>query len=264
MTTFHSPIEATFFARDITHGTDWNGTPGATPVGGPGGRGIGGVSFVEAVTLAVADPNGAMYLTAQGSGGGGVIMNFGQLSFRGGIPSGYFPGWPSLTTGLANWDPGTAQGSAVVQPDGVTVNFPVVDGIVQSSSGWRSGRFYVEYVTTQIIFTNFTGAGVARLAPDKDFWIGNGAMNAMDNNGGALVVGGFLGNGFQGRLASESVPITTPNPVTNQGAGNVVVGLAINMSPSYAFRPASYNPVNLPRGLCCPVTLDPRWNKYVM
>lgn len=254
---FSSPVTARVWVKNLfIGGASWNNEPDASPE-----HGIGGADF--AATVGALGPNEGIYLTAQGSGDGSLYVNRGGSPFFFTPPTGFFPGWPGLT-GLPDiWEPSSAQGSAVIAPDGHAV-FPNFSGMIQGHTPWRFGQFYVEYNWFGDIFTSGVGMGVSRNMPDYNFFVGaEGRFNVADPNGGVIIGGGNIVNNYALSLGSQGVEIKAPGSLWTQ-LDHPVIGVAISISSSYKFRPARLHPIKLPGNPCCTVSLDPRWNKFVI
>lgn len=202
----------------------------------------GGVPFGAGAVL-----TSPLFLTAAGTGDGGVIVNTGFDTFFGAVPSGYFPGWPNASGTPDAMNPASSQGSAVVGALN-EVSFPTVAGYAQSETGWNQGKFYFEYAFYGDLFTNLTGCGAMRGAPSLSFVFG-GEYAGGDPNGGVMVGGGF-NNSWNMSAGALGVlfPMTPLNMAPN---GESRVGIAVAMVNQTNFVPQPFMPVRLPNLNCC-------------
>lgn len=192
----------------------------------------GGLSYAGAHI-----PGSTLYLTASGTGDSSLFLR-SQGPFRGTPPQGYFPGWPnSGNVPGTGWDMTTAQGSANANVAGLA-QFPASPGLVQSLTGVRYGAYYIEYdIVGYDIFSGATGVGIGRLGVNLSEWIAGGGFNPSDSNGGAVLNGGNIVNGFRASIAANGGSFTDLadfNTVQGQS-----VGVAMLVSPDFV--PAIFN-----------------------
>lgn len=194
-----------------------------------------------------------LFATVCGSGDASIAINWGQALFGGGgpqnliVPAGFFPGWPQANGQADNFNPASIQGSA--QPvAGLGVNFPDTPGSVQSATGYQGGQFYWEYqLAGYDLFSTSLGMGLQRAGGDLNFQFG-GEFNASDANGGAIVNGGNLGNGFEVSVLANGATVLSDFLVAGEGA---TMGIAVAILTSVNFIPALFTSVKLPCVPCC-------------
>jgi hypothetical protein len=228
---------------------NWTNVYAGTLPGGPE-QGTGGVNMGGA---ALAPNNGAkVYITAQGTGDAGIRIATGVPFFKTKPPQGFAWGWPNGFGGPnGKFDPATAQGSAVVDATGWGVSFPATSGLVQSTVGVSQGSYYIEYEIFTDIFSQGMGVGFGRHNPNLASWGTGGGFAPGDDNGGAFINGGNIGNGYQATLGANTAPgINIPDFATPPGTS---IGVALTITNDFAlgFQPQPLMPVPL---VCVPCT----------
>jgi hypothetical protein len=195
-------------------------------------------------------PGAPVYLTAQGTGDSGVILNTAPPPVR--VPKGFFPGWPNANNNFAPGDifnPLTALGSAIGNVNPSQVSFPTTNGLVQGLTGVTQGRYYFEYTPTYDIFSSQTGCGVGRLGPTLAAWFNKGGYGTSDNNGGLFIDGGTP-NTFDAHLDAN----TGTGPDIGSAVAGSIIGVAVIVTEDYIpqlFNPQQLQPVPL---VCIPCT----------
>ena len=210
-------------------------------------------------------PGDEVFLTALSQGDGDLTTITGGIQFQSNIPPGFYPGWPGTDGAFRGFDASTAVGSAVLVPplDTGAVNqikMPNVAGYVQSFDGHTAGAFYVEYIVNfNTFFTNQTGIGIARKAPDINFIFG-GEFGAGDVNGGAVVDGGNLGSGFL--LDVHALGNTHGLGANTDTTGTrLAVAILITAAPfnTFPYRASQLEPVSMTCLPCTPLVMKGDW-----
>jgi hypothetical protein len=136
-----------------------------------------------------------LFLTMQGTGDAALTLNAGASPFGSPAPLGYTAGLPS-GLGFTTLDPSKRFGSATLSGGNLTASFPTTPGLVQSVDGYTSGKLYCELKNpTGDIFSADWGGGFGinySSGGDLNHWFSNGAFNAGNLNGGALLTGQTL------------------------------------------------------------------------
>lgn len=193
-----------------------------------------------------------MFLTACGTGDAGIQMAFSFLDFfLPIIPSTYIPGWPNKFGGIDTWDASSLQGSASLA--GNRLNCGSSPGSVRSTTGWKSGRFCVQYQVHYDIFSQQAGAGIMRKNAQLN-QIFLGEQNGGDIIGGSMVQGGNIGTTPPYQTSVNTFGVNKPgSPFIGFGDQTFMV-LAIALLPQFNYVPSDFRAVKLPDLVCCPVT----------
>jgi hypothetical protein len=217
----------TMWARIVASGGVVSQVPDWKPSGSPS-LGKGGFSFAGAVLPGTILNPVPLFLTVQGTGDSTVIINTQPSAVR--VPPGFYPGWPGGVL-----DPATALGSADVLGD-TEVTFPSAPGLVQTKGGVNAGRYYFEYeIFGYDIFSNLTGAGVARAGLNLAAWFNAGKFSVADANGGGQIVGGSIVNSFLAGFNANGAA----GPNIGLAPQSTIVGVAVIVTPEFV--PSLYN-----------------------
>jgi hypothetical protein len=235
----------------------WNGNGQASP-----SFGTGGVDF-----SADALGDDPLYLYALGSGDVELEVftsyNYATGIFAGiqsRVPAGFTLGFPDA--GGAQFDNGTAQGSAVFFPSTQICQFQTVAGCIMADNPVLTGFHYFEYYTNLLTFSsNSAGIGIARAGATMNELFA-GEQNASDIYGGPVTWGGFLGNSWKmnGRLFGDIDAITwgSSQGFVPQGS---IVGVAMAITQEQGYVPTIIQPVKLPGVPCCPIKMPANKNR---
>jgi hypothetical protein len=223
--------------------TGWNNDARASP-----DDLAGGIPFNTGACM--SEP---MFLSACGTGDAGIQMAF-QLSdflITRVIPPTYFPGWPNASGTKDGWDPGSLLGTATIAGD--RVNIGASPGSAQSVTGWKQGRFCVQYQLHYDIFSQLAGAGIMRSGADLTS-IFLGEKTAVDHIGGAMVQGGNVASTPPYQTSVNVFGVnSSPSPLVGASDGSIIT-LAIAIVPQFNYVPSPFSAVKLPDLICCPVT----------
>jgi len=209
------------------------------------------------------------YPTIQGTGDAVLSVSFGPLVDpifglpAPGVPAGVFPGVVAANgAGFSKLSPGAQFnfGSAALIGD-VGVQFPTSYGLTQSPDGVSQGSWFFQATVQSVdIFSSLYGIGWGRVyggggagKMDPNAWVGNGAYNGSDPNGGALIfTGGF--NTYIPHFGAQGVALPAAPPGNSMGVLSTF-GAAIFLPPFvnlYQFDPAKLIAVDMPCIPCCP------------
>ncbi len=199
----------------------WIGSaPGANPATGAGGIDLSAM---------VGD---RFYLTVQGSGDAGILVNTGNTMFTRLPPAGFTAGLPHMGGGFTTLDPTKVYGSAVLSVGNRFAAFPAAPGMVQSVDGYTTGQYYCELgPPSGDIFSLDWGGGMgADYTAGGVFqnWISNGSFSGGSNLGGALVTGQTLAHELSSIFALGSVVLA--DAFNFRANSSDIVGLAISVS----------------------------------
>jgi hypothetical protein len=190
------------------NGGQWNGSPTANPATNVGGISLAPIS------------GSTVFPTAQGTGDGHVLANFGASSFAFTPPSG-FSGCAHGGGGFTTWDPSKLSGSATLSSGNLEASFPTVAGMAQTVDGYSTGQLYFELtISGQDVFSRSLGGGVAvqfvGAGGDQSFWFFNGQFATGNANGGAVLLGGTF-NTFEATLGAFGNSLVSDIFTVNNG-----------------------------------------------